>query len=66
LIGKAIREGAFDDLEKKGKFLDLRIDSQTPPEWQLAYQLLKDANFRPLWIELDLEIRSAISAAREA
>lgn len=58
-IREAMEHGEFQDLPGRGKPLDLSIDPHTPPEWDLAFRLLKDAGFAPAWIEQDKEIRAA-------
>jgi hypothetical protein len=58
-IREAMERGDFENLPGHGKPLDLRIDPNTPPGWELAFKMLKDAGFAPEWIEQDKEIRAA-------
>ncbi len=58
-IREAMERGDFDNLPGQGKPLDLHRDPNTPPEWETAFKLLKDAGFAPAWIELDKELRIA-------
>lgn len=66
IIQKAMEDGVFDDLEGKGRSLDLQqLDPNTPREWQMAFTILKNAGFSPGWIELDKEIRIELDEARQ-
>jgi hypothetical protein len=66
IIRQAMEEGVFDDLEGKGRSLDLQqLDPNTPREWQMAFTILKNASLSPRWIELDKEIRSELDEARQ-
>jgi hypothetical protein len=65
IIQKAMDEGVFDDLSGKGKPLSFEEESGTPPEWRMAFRILKNANLSPRWIELDKEISSELTEARE-
>jgi DnaJ homolog subfamily C member 28 len=58
-IREAMERGDFQYLPGQGKPLDLTPDPHTPPAWDLAFKLLKDAGFAPEWIEQDKEIRAA-------
>ena len=58
-IREAIERGEFENLPGRGKPLDLSREPNAPPEWDLAFKLLKDAGFAPEWIEQDKEIRAA-------
>jgi len=42
----------------------LEDDSAVPPEWRLAYRVLRGAGFAPAWIEMANEIRRSIDQAR--
>jgi len=57
-IEEAMARGDFDDLPDKGKPLNLdRRNTFENPEMRLAYKILKDNGYAPLWIELEKEIR---------
>ncbi|MED4163496.1 DUF1992 domain-containing protein [Halalkalibacterium halodurans] len=55
-IQKAIKEGAFDDLEGKGKPLTFEEDQGVPEELRLSYKILKNAGFVPKEVEAQKEI----------
>lgn len=55
-IREAIENGEFDDLELKGKPLDLREDPFVPEELRTVYKILKGAGFLPKEVELRKEI----------
>jgi hypothetical protein len=57
-IREAIAEGKFDNLPNAGQPLDLDEYFQTPPEWRLAYSILKSAKCLPEEVELLNEIAS--------
>jgi DnaJ family protein C protein 28 len=61
-IREAIDRGDFDHLPGRGKPIDLSENPYTPPEWRLAYKLLRDAGMAPEWIERDKEIRRELDA----
>jgi len=72
-IRRAQAAGAFDRLPGAGKPLALEPDPHTPQDLQLAYHILKNAGYRPAWlekrrsIEADLErFRSGLRAMIEA
>lgn len=44
-IREAIKEGAFDNLPGAGKPLVLEDDSHIPPEFRMAYKILKNAGY---------------------
>jgi hypothetical protein len=60
LIREAMERGEFDNLPGQGKPQDLWADAHVPPEWQLAFKMLKDADFAPDWIEQDMAIRAEL------
>jgi len=64
-IRDAQEEGAFDNLEGKGKPLRLDSDPRVPPEQRAAYRLMKEAGLLPDWIQLDKEIREREARWRE-
>jgi hypothetical protein len=65
IIQKAIDEGVFENLSGKGKPLSIEEEIGTPPEWRLAFRILKNANISPRWIELGKEIRIELEKARD-
>lgn len=65
IIRQAMEEGIFENLEGKGRPLDLEENDNTPKEWQMAFTILKNANMSPRWIELDKEIRTELEEARQ-
>ena len=46
-IAKAQCEGAFDDLPRAGKPLDLDTERLVPEDVRIAYRILKNAGFLP-------------------
>ncbi|MBW8012152.1 MAG: DUF1992 domain-containing protein [Chloroflexi bacterium] len=66
IIQQAIEAGEFDDLPGKGKPLDLDENPFIDPEWRLAYNMLKQNNFAPEWVEARQEIEEPLAAARAA
>jgi hypothetical protein len=56
IIQDAIARGEFDNLEGKGKPLDLTGYFNTPEDIRMAYSLLKSNKFVPEEIELIKEI----------
>ena len=65
IISNAIESGAFDNLKGKGEPLNLDNNPHADPEWRLAYDMLKQNNFAPEWIEARQEIESELSTALE-
>jgi Domain of unknown function (DUF1992) len=55
-IKDAIARGEFDNLEGKGKPLDLTTYFNTPEDMRMAYSLLKSNKFVPEEVELMKEI----------
>ncbi len=53
-----MQRGEFDRLPGAGKPLVWEDDAHIPPDWQLAFKMLKDAGCAPEWIEQDKEIRA--------
>ena len=51
-IRAAIERGEFDDLEGKGKPLDLDAYFATPEDLRLAYSMLKSNHFVPEEVEI--------------
>jgi len=58
-IVKAMREGAFDNLEGAGRPLRLGDDSHIPEDLRMAYKILKNSGFLPPELEEEREIRRA-------
>ena len=58
LIQEAIERGDFDNLRGRGRPLDLSDYFDLPPSQRVAYRLLRDAGFRPVEVELKLEIEA--------
>jgi hypothetical protein len=56
IIQKAIAKGEFDNLEGKGKPVDLTAYFNTPAEFRVGYSLLKSNKFVPEEVELLKEI----------
>ncbi len=59
-IQKGIREGAFDDLEGKGKPLRFEDDAMVPEDCRMAYKILRNAGFSPPEIQDEKEIRTLL------
>ena len=57
-IREAIERGELDNLEGKGKPLNLEDDSHLPDDLRLAYKVLKNANCLPPELELRKEIKT--------
>ena len=57
-IREAMERGELDNLEGKGKPLNLEDDSHLPEDLRLAYKILKNANCLPPELELRKEIRT--------
>ena len=55
-ILEAIEAGLFDNLQGKGKPLNLEDDSHIPAELKMAYKILKNADCLPPELELRKEI----------
>jgi len=62
-IREAMARGEFANLPGAGKPLDLAENPYTSEELRLAYKILKDSGYAPLWIELHKEIEADIAAA---
>ncbi len=59
-IRKAMASGAFDNLEGKGKPINLHENPFEPPDMRMANKILKDAGFSPYWMELGKDVDAAI------
>jgi len=55
-IRRAMEEGLFDDLEFKGKPVELKDDPFVPEDLRVVYKILKNAGFLPKEVELKKEI----------
>ena len=64
-IRQAIERGEFDDLEGKGKPLDLDAYFATPEDLRLAYSMLKSNQFVPEEVEILKEISALKAKADE-
>lgn len=64
-IRKAMEEGAFDDLEGKGKPLDLTENPYEDPSLRMGHRLVKNNGFAPLWIEERKDIESELARLRK-
>jgi len=64
LIREAIERGDFDNLAGAGKPLRMEENRLLPPEWRLAYRIMRDNDVQPEWISLHKEIESALAQAR--
>ncbi len=62
-IKEAMARGEFANLPGAGKPLDLAENPYTPEGLRLAYKILKDSGYAPLWLELHKEIEADIAAA---
>jgi hypothetical protein len=56
-IREAMEQGAFDDLEGRGKPLDFSEDRNVPRELRTIYRILKNSGHLPPEVELLREIR---------
>src|SRR5215207_2135723 len=65
-IRKAQEEGKFDNLRGHGEPLRLDDNPFEDPAWQLANDLLKKNDLRPVWLEDDVSIRDQVAQARLA
>jgi DnaJ family protein C protein 28 len=63
-IRAAMDAGAFDQLPGRGKPLQLNDNPYEPPEWRLAFHLLRTHGFTLPWIEIRREIEADLQAAR--
>lgn len=55
-IREAMERGEFDNLKNRGKPLDLARDPNVPEDWEMAFNLLKNAGFAPDWIETRAQV----------
>jgi hypothetical protein len=67
-IREAMEQGAFDNLPGAGQPVSLQEYFSTPEDLRMAYSILKNANCRPLEVELLNEIarlEQALAAATD-
>jgi hypothetical protein len=60
---EAVGQGDLVGLRGAGRPLAWEEDALVPPQWQLAFHLLKTSGLAPAWIELDREIRLGLEGA---
>jgi hypothetical protein len=68
-IREAMEQGAFDNLPGAGRPVSLEEYFSTPEDMRMAYSILKNANCRPIEVELLNEIarlEQALAAASDA
>lgn len=68
-LEEAARKGAFDAVPGAGTPLDLSENPYVPPEWRLAFKILKDHKILPEFVERRKEvetIRAEMAHARAA
>lgn len=63
-IQKAIEAGQFENLPGKGKRIEWDENPFAPPEWQLAFHLLRSNGFTLPWIETRRELLAEITELR--
>ena len=51
-----MERGDFDNLRGQGKPLDLARPPGVPEDWELAFNLLRNAGYAPDWIETRREV----------
>lgn len=56
-IQEAMERGEFENLQGMGRPLDLNDDLFVPEELRMAYRLLRNNGYAPLWIEIRKELR---------
>ncbi len=67
LLDEAAAAGEFDRPSSRGQPLDLTPDDpNTPPEWRLAYHVLRGANAAPAWIETGKDVRRGLDDLRRS
>lgn len=59
-IKQAMEEGAFENIEGKGKPLVFEDDSMIPPDLRMAYKILKNAGFVPPAVQNEREIQNTL------
>ena len=63
-IREAMAEGAFDNLDGKGRPLDLSEEPYQDPSLRMAHRLLRNNGFSPAWIEEARDLERAIEKVR--
>ncbi len=63
-IRSAIESGEWDHLPGKGKPLQWQENPYEPPEWKMAFSLLRNQGFSLPWMEERKEIEQEIEALR--
>jgi Domain of unknown function (DUF1992) len=63
-IREAIERGEFDNLDGKGKPIDLNAYFETPEDLRMAFSMLRSNEFVPQEVELMREIASLRDRAR--
>ena len=63
-IREAMEEGVFDNLNGKGRPLDLEEDPYEDPSLRMAHRLLRNNGFAPAWVEERKELQRDIDVAR--
>lgn len=63
-IRSAIESGEWDHLPGKGKPLQWKENPYEPPEWRMAFSLLRNQGFSLPWMEERKEIEQEIEALR--
>jgi hypothetical protein len=64
-IEEAIRRGDFENLRGHGKPMSVDKDPFIPEDRQMAYQILKNNDMTPMWIEERKEMLAAVASWRE-
>lgn len=59
-IREAQRKGDFDNLEGRGRPLELEDDSMIPQELRMAYKALKNGGYLPPEVQLRKDINTAL------
>jgi hypothetical protein len=63
-IAAAMAAGEFDELPGRGQPLHLEDDSTVPPEWRIAFLVLRNSGLAPGWIDEAAAIRREVDEAR--
>jgi DnaJ family protein C protein 28 len=63
-IQKAIEAGEFENLRGKGQRIEWDENPFAPPEWQLAFHLLRSNGFTLPWIETRRELLAEMAELR--
>ncbi len=64
-IREAMDEGAFDNLDGRGRPLPLEDEPFEDPSLRMAHRLLRNNGFAPAWIEEGRDIEAAITRLDE-